>query len=137
MITKLPKNIKELETCKDGYFSKLSSEYSIHSLRVTGTTRYLESGLGISLVVMKLTGHTSPDMLLNIYNKLQLEEKRELLAIVVNKIFLTVKEKTTSNLKDFLLNEILNNYDINTSEGINKVFKDNGLFLLDKKSSSE
>lgn len=48
---------------------------------------------------MKLTGHSSPDMLLNVYNKLKLEEKRELLATAVNKIFITDGENTVKFTK--------------------------------------
>ena len=132
----IPKTIEELDGCTDTYFSKLDAMYDIHSMRVTGATRYLEAGLGISLV-MKLTGHTSPDMLLNVYNKLQLEEKRELLATAVNKIFLTDGKDTLENLQNFLLDEIPNNYDLNKPEGINKAFEENGLFSLDRKSSSD
>jgi hypothetical protein len=134
--TKMPNNVKELNECTDGFFSKLSAEYDIHSLRVTGATRYLEAGLGISLV-MKLTGHSSPDMLLNVYNKLKLEEKRELLATAVNKIFITDGENTVSNLQSFLLNEIPNNYDTNNVDDIDRMLNDNNLFSLDRKSSSE
>ncbi len=134
--TKMPNNVKELNECTDGFFSKLSAEYDIHSLRVTGATRYLEAGLGISLV-MKLTGHSSPDMLLNVYNKLKLEEKRELLATAVNKIFLTDGENTVSNLQNFLLNEIPNNYDTSNTDDIDRMLNDNNLFSLNRKSSSE
>lgn len=134
--TKTPTSIKELNECTDGYFVKLSAEYDIHSLRVTGATRYLEAGLGISLV-MKLTGHSSPDMLLNVYNKLELEEKRELLSTAVNKIFIAEGKDTATNLKKFLLDEIPNNYDTNEPDEIVKAFNDNDLFSLNRKSSSE
>ncbi|MFX4243424.1 hypothetical protein ACOL22_11700, partial [Aliarcobacter butzleri] len=30
--TKMPNNVKELNECTDGFFSKLSAEYDIHSL---------------------------------------------------------------------------------------------------------
>jgi len=132
----IPKTIDELNSKSDTFFQKIAAEYDIHSLRVTGATRYLEAGLGISLV-MKLTGHTSPDMLLNVYNKLKLEEKRDLLSTAVNKIFLTDGEDTSDNIKNFLLDEIPNNYDTNTPEGIGQAFEDNNLFSLDRKSSSE
>lgn len=132
----LPETIDELNSKTDTYFQGVTSEYDIHSLRVTGATRYLEAGLGISLV-MKLTGHTSPDMLLNVYNRLKLEEKRELLATAVNKIFLTDGDDTSSNIKNFLLDEIPNNYDTNNPDDIDLAFKDNNLFSLDRKSSSE
>ena len=84
---------------------------------------------------MKLTGHSSPDMLLNVYNKLKLEEKRELLATAVNKIFLTDGENTVSNLQNFLLNEIPNNYDTSNTDDIDRMLNDNNLFSLNRKSS--
>lgn len=132
----LPKTIDELNSKPDNFFQNVAAEYDIHSLRVTGATRYLEAGLGISLV-MKLTGHTSPDMLLNVYNKLKLEEKKDILSTAVNKIFLTDDINTSENIKSFLLDEMPNNYDTSSSEGINKAFKDNNLFSLDRKSSSD
>lgn len=132
----LPNSIDALNEKTDGYFSSLKSEYDIHSLRVTGATRYLEAGLGISLV-MKLTGHTSPDMLLNVYNKLQLEEKRELLSTAVKKIFLIDGEDTPEKLQNFLLDEMSNSYDANKPEKIEKAFHANGLFSMQRKSSSE
>lgn len=135
--SEFPKSIDELTEKTDNYFNKvLESEYDIHSLRVTGTTRYLESGLGISLV-MKLTGHTSPDMLLNVYNKLQLEEKKELLSTAVKKIFLIDGEETTENLQSFLLDEIANQYDSSNPKAIDNAMHRNGLFSLKRKSSSE
>ncbi|WP_294966257.1 hypothetical protein [Sulfurimonas sp.] len=132
----LPKDIEELNSKPDNYFQSIASSYDIHSLRVTGATRYLEAGLGISLV-MKLTGHTSPDMLLNVYNKLELEEKRDLLSTAVNKVFLTDGEDTPENIKNFLLDEIPNNYDTKNPYEMDKAFKDNNLFSLSRKSSSD
>ena len=76
-------------------------------------------------------------MLLNLYNKLKLEEKTELLATAVNKIFITDGENTVSNLQSFLLNEIPNNYDTNNVDDIDRMLNDNNLFSLDRKSSSE
>lgn len=135
--SEIPQTNDELNSKTDNYFSKtIESAYDIHSLRVTGATRYLESGLGISLV-MKLTGHTSPDMLLNVYNKLQLKEKKELLSTAVKKIFLIDGEETTANLQNFLLDEMANQYDFNNPKKIDNAMHRNGLFSLKRKSSSE
>jgi hypothetical protein len=135
--SELPQTIEELDKKADNYFNKtIESEYDIHSLRVTGATRYLESGLGISLV-MKLTGHTSPNMLLNVYNKLQLKEKRELLSTAANKILLIDGEDTSENLQSFLLDEIATEYKIDDSTKIDNALYRNGLFSLNRKTSSD
>ena len=134
--TEIPNTIEELNLLNDGFFSSIASSYDIHSLRVTGATRYLEAGLGIPMV-MKLTGHSSPDMLLNVYNKLEMSEKKKLLSTAVNKVFLTDEGKTSDNLRNFILDELPNNYDFENPKEVNRAITDNGLFSMQRKSSSE
>ncbi|MCD6258712.1 MAG: hypothetical protein J7J31_03805 [Helicobacteraceae bacterium] len=86
---------------------------------------------------MKLTGHTSQDMLLNVYNKLQIAEKRDLLSTAVKKIFLIDGEDTPDKLQNFLLDEMTNSYDNNEPNSLKQAFRANGLFSLTRKSSSE
>jgi hypothetical protein len=68
-----PKTVAELEGLTDEKIDRFNYLYDIHTLRVTGATRYLEAGLDYTLVMM-LTGHTSASTLLRVYIKMELRK---------------------------------------------------------------
>ena len=109
--------------------------YDIHTFRVTGVTRYLEAGLPINIVMM-LTGHTSPNIMLNVYNKLTNEEKKKLLRSAEHKIMFDNPEKLKDNTEKFIQKEILPHYDKNNPDKLKKILSDNNLFTQKVKKSS-
>lgn len=109
--------------------------YDIHTFRVTGVTRYLEAGLPINIVMM-LTGHTSPNIMLNVYNKLTSEEKKKLLRSAERKIMFDNPEKLKDNTEEFIQKEILPYYDKNNPDKLKKILSDNNLFTQKVKKSS-
>ena len=109
--------------------------YDIHTFRVTGVTRYLEAGLPINIVMM-LTGHTNPNIMLNVYNKLTNEKKKRLLRSAEYKIMFDNPEKLKENTEKFIQKEILLHYDKNNPDKLKKILSDNNLFTQKVKKSS-
>ena len=70
------KTFEEIDNASATLMNDVVVMYDIHSIRVTGATRYLEAGVGIK-TVMELTGHQSEGMLMRIYIRLTRKEKEE------------------------------------------------------------
>jgi hypothetical protein len=105
--------------------------YDLHSLRVTGATRYLESGLGINLV-MQLTGHTTPDTLMRFYISLTLEEKKSKLKSAIKKIYFGKPNTLIQSTTDLIRGEFIDAYN-NNKEDLDKALNQNHLFSLNRK----
>lgn len=87
------KNEEELNKADDSFlFKNYRAQFDIHSLRKTGTTRYIRMGFPIS-IVQKLTGHETIDTLLNIYVDLEQED-------VIEKLKDTKLHKIVKNSQD-------------------------------------
>ena len=107
--------------------------YDLHSLRVTGATRYLESGVGVSMV-MELTGHKSIETFMRVYIRLTKEEKIKKLKSAIDKIYFGKKEDLVENSSNLIRGELTRAY----SEGkdsLEKSFDDNALFSLHRKAT--
>lgn len=125
------KSIEELNRCSAGRMKDIEVMYDLHSLRVTGATRYLESGVGINLV-MQLTGHVTPDILLRIYINLTLQEKKEKLKSAVNKIYFGDPETLVQSTSDLISGELVEAYEKSKDE-LSRTLKDNALFSLNRR----
>ena len=127
------KDVEELNNEKAIVFQKnIRVSYDIHSLRVTGATRYLENGVGIK-TVMDLTGHTSPDTLLRVYIRLRRDEKENTLRSASEKIFFGNKETLIESSNQLLRGELTEAYE---REDISSSLEDNKLFSLYRKEST-
>ena len=124
-------SIEELNRCSSGRMKDIEVMYDLHSLRVTGATRYLESGVGINLV-MQLTGHVTPDILLRIYINLTLQEKKEKLKSAVKKIYFGNPETLIESTADLIGGELVDAYEKNKDE-LSTALKDNALFSLNRR----
>lgn len=109
--------------------------YDIHSIRVSGITRYLEMGVNLYVIQM-LTGHVDLNMIVSVYTKFTHNEKKEILRTAVNQIDFSEEDDFLLNVESFIYDEIPNNYDMTSSKGVKKAFKDNGLFSLSRNSYS-
>ena len=125
------KSIEELNRCSTSRLKDIEIMYDLHSLRVTGATRYLESGVGINLV-MQLTGHVTPETLLRIYINLTLQEKKEKLRSAVNKIYFGDQETLLESTADLIGGELVDAYEKNRDD-LSTVMQDNALFSLNRK----
>jgi len=125
------KSIEELNRCSTARMKDIEVMYDLHSLRVTGATRYLESGVGINLV-MQLTGHVTPDTLLRIYINLTLAEKKEKLKSAVQKIYFGDPTTLLQSTSDLISGELVDAYEKNKDE-FSTALKDNALFSLNRK----
>ena len=129
-------DIEELNSATNDFIDKyVKTIYDIHTFRVTGVTRYLEAGLPFN-VVMMLTGHTSPNIMFNVYNKLSNEEKRRLLRSAEQKIMFDDPARITDNTKKMIYNEILPYYDKENPNKLKKILDKNALFAQKRKKSS-
>lgn len=128
-----PKNVEEVDTLTETAIDKFKSCYDIHSLRVTGATRYLEAGLGINLVMM-LTGHATPEMLMRIYVRLTMDEKKKHLQTAINKIYTGELESLVDATTSFVRVEIPAHYDVTKPEERQRAIDENGLFSLFRKA---
>lgn len=128
-----PKNVEEVDTLTEMAIDKFKSCYDIHSLRVTGATRYLEAGLGINLVMM-LTGHATPEMLMRIYVRLTMDEKKKHLQTAINKIYTGELESLVDATTSFVRVEIPAHYDVTKPEERQRAIDENGLFSLFRKA---
>lgn len=129
------KDIEELNNEKAETFTKhIRVSYDIHSLRVTGATRYLENNVGIK-TVMELTGHTSPNTLLRVYIRLERSEKEKTLRSAVENIFFGNKETLVESSNSLIKGELTNAYN-EGKEGIKNALSNNKLFSLYRKASA-
>jgi len=128
------KNVEELNNANSTEMKKISVSYDIHSLRVTGSTRYLESGVGIK-TVMELTGHTSPDTLIMVYVNLKREEKERSLRSAVDKIYFGDKETLIESSNSLIKGELTKAYET-SKESLGAALNDNKLFSLYRKGSA-
>jgi len=124
-------SIEELNKTSREAMKKIKIAYDIHSLRVTGATRYLDSGLGIN-TVMGLTGHTRPETLLQIYIQLTREEKESALRSAVDQIYFGEKEKMLEHTHDLIRGELTRAYH-DGEKGMVRALEDNKLFSLYRK----
>lgn len=126
------KDVDELNNEKAVTFKqKVKVSYDIHSLRVTGATRYLENNVGIK-TVMDLTGHTSPDTLLRVYIRLRRDEKEKTLRSAAQKIFFGDKETLVESGNELLRGELTQAYE---KDDIESSLEENKLFSLYRKAS--
>jgi site-specific recombinase XerD len=125
------KSIEELNRCSASRLNDIEVMYDLHSLRVTGATRYLESGVGINLV-MQLTGHVTPDTLLRIYINLTLNEKKEKLRSAIKNIYFGDPETLMKSTSDLIGGELVEAYEKNKDD-ISTALKDNELFSLNRR----
>ncbi|MFW3405570.1 hypothetical protein ACN9JU_01645 [Aliarcobacter butzleri] len=124
------KSITELNRCSSDRLKDIEIMYDLHSLRVTGATRYLESGLGINLV-MQLTGHTTPDTLLRVYINLSLDEKKEKLKSAIENIYFGETENLLENTSDLIKGEFVKAH--NQGQGkLQEALKQNDLFSMNR-----
>jgi hypothetical protein len=129
----MPKSVEEIDALTETAVNKFKSCYDIHSLRVTGATRYLEAGLGINLVMM-LTGHATPEMLMRIYVRLTMDEKKKHLRTAINKIYTGELESLVDASTAFVRMEIPTNYDVSNPDEMQRAIHENGLFSLFRKA---
>jgi len=122
------KSIEELNRCSTNRLKDIEIMYDLHSLRVTGATRYLESGLGINLV-MQLTGHTTPDTLLRVYINLNLDEKKEKLKSAIGNIYFAEPKEQIKNTSDLIRGELVTAYEKDKSK-LKEALSQNDLFSL-------
>ena len=127
------RSIEELNMCSFDRLKDIEIMYDLHSLRVTGATRYLENGVGIN-TVMQLTGHTTPDTLLKIYINLTKEEKKAKLQSAIKKIYFDNPEELIENTKDLIASELVEAYE-KGEDNMSKALRDNALFSFNRKIS--
>ena len=125
------KSIEELNRCGNDRMKDIEVMYDLHSLRVTGATRYLESGVGINLV-MQLTGHVTPDTLLRIYINLTLEEKKEKLRSAAKKIYFGEASSLLASTSDLIGGELVEAYEKGSGK-LESALRENALFSLERK----
>ncbi len=128
-------SIEELNNTPRKIFSSVKVAYDIHSLRVTGATRYLESGLGIN-TVMGLTGHTSPETLIRIYINLTRKEKEDTMRSAVDQIYFGGKETLLENTNSLIRGELTVAYQ-EGKEHVVHALEENKLFSLYRKPLEE
>ena len=129
-------NLQELDSATDSKLeSKVKVAYDIHSIRVTGITRYLESGLNLT-ILQSLTGHVDSNMIVSVYTKFTYQEKKDLLRTAVEKISFGSDENLLKSAEEFVFAEIPKHYNTSNPKEIRKVFRENGLFSLPRKASS-
>ena len=129
-------SVEELNKATNEFIHKyVSMIYDIHTFRVTGVTRYLEAGLPFNIVMM-LTGHTSPNIMFQVYNKLTFKEKKVLLRSVEKKILFSNPEKLKDSTQKLIEDEILPHYDEKNPEPIKNILNSNNLFTPKVKKGS-
>jgi site-specific recombinase XerD len=128
------KDVEELNNASSTEMKKIGVSYDIHSLRVTGATRYIQSGVGIK-TVMELTGHTSPDTLIMVYVDLKREEKEKSLRSAVKKIYFGDKETLIESSNALIKGELTKAYET-SKESLTATLDDNKLFSLYRKGSA-
>ena len=128
--------MKELDATSDSRLEgKVEVAYDIHSIRVTGITRYLESGLNLT-ILQSLTGHVDSNMIVSVYTKFTYEEKKKLLRNASDKVLSYNNDDLLSNSEDFVFNEMPKYLKNSNQKDVKKVFRENGLFSLPRKSTA-
>jgi len=129
-------NVEELnKTTNEFIYKYVNIIYDIHTFRVTGVTRYLEAGLPFN-VVMMLTGHTNPNIMLHVYNKLTFSEKKKLLKSAEKSIMFDDPEKLNDSKEKFIQEEILPYYNMDKPEKVKSILESNKLFTPKVKKGS-
>ncbi len=123
-------SVLELNRCSIKRLDDIEIMYDLHSLRVTGATRYLESGLGIK-VVMMLTGHTTPDTLLRVYVNLTLDEKKDKLKSAIKNIYFGEPKELLESTADLISGELVDAYE-KGGDRLSDALKQNHLFSLER-----
>jgi len=119
------KSPRELDDKDDIFLSRfVSAKYDIHSLRVTGATRYIKMGFPVNLV-KKLTGHEGINTLFNIYVDLDTAKTAER----INGADLPSLVESTQETSSFVKKVFGTVSDVETV--ISKM-RDNGLFFLER-----
>jgi len=127
------KDINELNNVNIQEMKNINIAYDLHSLRVTGATRYLEAGLGLNSV-MDLTGHTSTETLTRIYIRLTREEKEQSLKSAVDRIYFGDSKTLIESTSGLLKGEFAKAYN-QGEESLSKAFSDNKLRSFYRKDS--
>ena len=129
-------SVEELnEVTNEFIYKYVNTIYDIHTFRVTGVTRYLEAGLPFN-VVMMLTGHTNPNIMLHVYNKLSFNEKKELLKSAEKSIMFDNPEKLKDAKEKLIQEEIFPYYDPEKPEKLKSILETNKLFTPRVKKGS-
>ena len=126
-------NIDELNNAKIQEMKEINIAYDLHSLRVTGATRYLEAGLGLNSV-MDLTGHRSSETLTRIYIRLTREEKEKSLRSAIDKIYFGDSSTLQQSTSQLLKGEFAKAYS-QGEESLTKAFSNNKLKSFYRKDS--
>ena len=121
-------SIDELNSSDDNYVNKnIEVAHDIHSLRMTGATRFVKMGMPLSMI-KKFTGHSGLNTLMGIYIKFREDELvsafksisgKDLLGVVTN-------NQTAEQYKNDLIRSI-STLDITI---INEALLDQGLFIV-------
>lgn len=109
--------------------------YDIHTFRITGVTRYLEAGMPIN-VVMMLTGHQSPNIMLRVYNRLTYEEKLKILRSSSG-VYLGEGENVKANTKKVIEEEFVNAFKTKGVKGVKECFESNNMFIVTQNDTSK
>ena len=126
------KSVDELNESSSTSMKDIEISYDIHSLRVTGATRYLEAGAGIK-TVMELTGHASAETLIRIYVNLTREEKERSLRSAVNKIYFGDKETIVQSSKSLIKGEFVDAYNVG-KDALKETLENNKLYSFYRKA---
>lgn len=126
--------IEEIDKATTEKMIDIDVMYDIHSIRVTGATRYLEAGVGMK-VVMELTGHMSEETLVRVYIQLTKDEKKIKLKTAVDKIFMGDKETLVDNGQIFVNGELTRAYEYG-EESMKNALENNSLFSIFRKAYS-
>jgi len=127
-------SFEELDVASTYRISDIAVLYDIHSLRVTGATRYLEAGLGIPHLMM-LTGHATPGVLLNIYIDLKEEERKRALESAIAKISFLDRKDAVESGRTFIREEMVGAFE-EGKESMLEAIEKNDLFSPERRSAS-
>ena len=132
-------SINDLNSSPDNYINiNVEVAYDVHSIRVTGITRYLDAGLGLHLIAL-LSGHTDLNTIIRVYTKLTKEEQMKKLKSSINGLFFGEKETLEQNVKEFVFDELSSNVPTTTNKQytnkIENLVEDNALFSLHRRDT--
>ncbi|WP_304545998.1 hypothetical protein [Sulfurimonas microaerophilic] len=114
---------EEIDKVSDEYMKqKIRVAYDIHSIRVTGITRYIDAGFSLHLVSL-LSGHTDVNTMIRVYIKLEKKSLEKKLKSSVDK------------LNSYAKDELSQAYDENDSSKLEQVLKEHKLFSLHRNST--
>lgn len=128
-------NVEKLNNATNEFiFKHVNTLYDIHTFRVTGVTRYLEAGLPFN-VVMMLTGHTSPNIMFQVYNKLSKDEKRKILKSTEKRIMFDDPKTIENSTEKFIQEELMPYFDPESPDKLKTILNTNNLFTPNVKKS--